>query len=519
MAQWYRSLYWRIALTFLLCLAAILVVQGVLFVWVASRAGPPVPGQLPTQLARTVADDLAQSLQREKSLDVEAYLRSQYGRVAIPLFVVFADGRSFSNGSGAVPASLLEAARARLRVSELGNGGGPSAFGPAPFRPDDAASDRRPGSGAAPAGGRGERMGFRPPRPWPIVVDDRVVGMVVAPPRAPFGFLLRQYAPTLALVAVGALVVGATLAAVVVFGPARRRLRAVEEAAHRLGRGDLTARVPAQGGDEVAAVAKAFNTMAQDLAARADALDRSNRMRRQLLADVSHELTTPVTAMRGYLETLAMPELALDSDVRARYLAIVTDETGRLERIIGDLLDLARLEDGGGAFSAEVVSLAQLLSRAAARHQREADQAGVRLTTHVDLGAETTMADAGRLEQALQNLTANALRYAPSGTSVRLRARPVPDGVAVTVDDEGPGIDAAHLPHVFDRFYKVDRSRTRSTGPDLRLPASGSGLGLSIVKAIVERHRGQIAVTSSPGHTTFELTLPRLTTGTGSTAA
>ena len=134
-----------------------------------------------------------------------------------------------------------------------------------------------------------------------------------------------------------------------IFGPARRRLRALETAARQLGAGDLTARAPDRGGDEIAAVASAFNAMAGDLSARAEALAASDRVRRQLLADVSHELTTPVTAMRGYLETLTMPELTLDEATRARYLTIISDETNRLERLIGDLLDLARLEGGGGS--------------------------------------------------------------------------------------------------------------------------------------------------------------------------
>jgi signal transduction histidine kinase len=487
MFQWYRSLYWRIAVGFVLCLAAILVVQGVLFVWVASRGGQAVPGQPPERLARTVADDLSQTLGREPSLDVGAYLREQHGREALPLFVLLGDGRLFSNGSDAPPEPLLQIARARLRAAEREG-----------FRP------RRPGGGERGAPDR-ERI-FRPGRPAPIVVDGRVVGVVVVPPRAPFGFLLRRYAPTLAVVAVGALVAGALLATVIVFGPARRRLRAVEEAARRLGRGDLTARAPSHGGDEVAAVAHAFNAMAEDLAARAEALANSNRMRRQLLADVSHELTTPVTAMRGYLETLAMPELTLDSSTRAHYLRVVADETGRLERIIGDLLDLARLEDGGGSFAVGSVSVSDLLSRVAARHERAATEAGITLVTDLEPGAETIAGDRGRLEQALQNLTANALRYAPAGTTVELRGRPRRGGVSITITDQGPGIAAEHLPHVFDRFYKVEASRAQLGA---RPAASGSGLGLSIVRAIVERHQGEITVASTPGRTTFELMLPR----------
>jgi signal transduction histidine kinase len=304
------------------------------------------------------------------------------------------------------------------------------------------------------------------------------------------------------------LIVGAMIAAVAIFGPARRRLRGVEHAARRLGGGDLSARAPVRGGDEVAAVASAFNAMADDLSARAEALAASDRARRHLLADVSHELNTPVTAMRGYIETLRMPEFDLDAHTRARYLGIVADETARLERIIKDLLDLARLEGGGGDLVIETVAVGQLFDRVASRHERACRESGVTLRSIVEPGAETVRGDRDRLEQALQNLAANALRYSSAGTTIELRAAPhrvseafglERSGVRVSVTDEGPGIAPEHLPHVFDRFYKAEASRQDASG--------GSGLGLSIVKATVERHGGTISVSSRPGQTTFELTI------------
>jgi two-component system sensor histidine kinase BaeS len=302
-------------------------------------------------------------------------------------------------------------------------------------------------------------------------------------------------------VAAGVLIVGTVLTSALIFGPARRRLRALETAARTLGSGDLSARAPDRGGDEIAAVASAFNAMAGDLSARADALAASDRARRQLLADVSHELTTPVTAMRGYLETLTMPELAIDEATRGRYLAIISDETNRLERLIGDLLDLARLEGGGGSLQVEPVPVAGLFDRVTARHEHASQSAGVVMRTGIEPGAESVRGDRDRLEQALQNLAANAIRYAPRGSTLRLAAQRVEGGVALSVEDEGAeGIAAEHLPHIFDRFYKADASRAGVSG--------GSGLGLSIVKAIVERHGGRISVTSRPGHTVFRMVLP-----------
>jgi two-component system sensor histidine kinase BaeS len=301
---------------------------------------------------------------------------------------------------------------------------------------------------------------------------------------------------------VGGLMLGGTaLAALLVFRPVNRRLKGLEDAARRLGSGDTTARAAIDGGDEIAAVANAFNRMADDLATRAAQLQAADRTRRQLLADVSHELMTPLTAIRGYVETLALPDLKADQATRLRYLRIVEEETLRLENIIGDLLDLARLEAGGGALKRQDVRVAHLFARVIARHEREARERQVTLSECVDAGAETVNVDPDRMEQALQNLAANALRYTAAGGKVELHASRESDQLVLRVRDTGRGIPAEHVPMIFDRFYKVDASRS---GQD-----SSSGLGLSIVKAIVERHGGTIGVASRPGvETTFEIALP-----------
>ncbi|MCU1383066.1 MAG: hypothetical protein JWL71_1763, partial [Acidobacteria bacterium] len=433
-------------------------------------------------------------------------VREQYAQYTHPFFVMLANGTVITSGTSKVDDPLLDMARAALlRWSERPpgrrgeRGGGPRVERPFFAGPPDGGDGS--GRGGPLAGAPFGRGGERFVRPAPIVVAGQLAGVVVVPPQAPFGFLLGRFAPMLALVAAGVLIVGAVLTSAMIFGPARRRLRALETAARQLGAGDLTARAPDRGGDEIAAVASAFNAMADDLAGRAEALAVSDRIRRQLLADVSHELTTPVTAMRGYLETLTMPELTLDEGTRARYLAIISDETNRLQRLIGELLDLARLEGGGGSLHIARVAVADLFDRVAARHEHALQTAGVALHTAIEPEASEVTGDRDRLEQALQNLAANAIRYAPAGSALRLAARRVEPGVALSVEDEGvDGIAAAHLPHIFDRFYKADAARAGVTG--------GSGLGLSIVKAIVERHGGRISVASRPGRTVFEMVLP-----------
>src|SRR5262245_53803139 len=415
MQRWYRSLYWRIAFGVVAFLAAMLVVQAMLFVWAVSQTGRTLPGQSPARLGMTVAVDLAQLLERDPQADVTKYVNDQYAEYNHPFFVMMKDGRLITSGSRDFPEPLIRMAKERLErgfdpgFRGRGRGEGPRPDGPRPDRFVD----------------RFERdaSGYRFVRPSPIVINGQLAGVVVVPPQAPFGYLLRRYAPMLTFVAGGVLVVGTILTSFLIFGPARRRLRALEGAARRLGAGDLAARAPDKGGDEIAAVASAFNAMAQDLAARAEALATSDRTRRQLLADVSHELTTPVTAMRGYLETLTMPELTLDEATRARYLAIIGDETARLARLISDLLEPARLEGGGGTLYLDAVPVAQLFDRVVARHERACASAGVTMTAAIDPGAETVTADRDRIEQALQNLAANAIRYAPPGSTIRLGAR------------------------------------------------------------------------------------------------
>jgi two-component system sensor histidine kinase BaeS len=297
------------------------------------------------------------------------------------------------------------------------------------------------------------------------------------------------------------LMVAAVVVALVVFNPARRRLSALEHAAQRLGDGDLTARAPQAGGDEIARVAAAFNRMAGELEARDSALRTSDALRRQMMADVSHELKTPLTAMRGYIETLRMPELALDAEHRERYFETIDRETRRLERIVKDLLDLARYEHGGVMLQQRLFDIQRLFENVAGRHERAAHTKGVSFGIHVDPVAGQVAADPDRIEQAIENLVGNALRHTPAGGMITLTATHV-DGTAIlSVSDSGDGIAPEHLPHVFERFYKVDAARSAES--------TGSGLGLSITKAIVERHCGTIDVASQPGETTFTIRLPQ----------
>ena len=482
---WYRSLYWRIAVGFVALLAALLLAQGLLFLWLTDRFVASPSSRTPQELADHVARNVSAALTENPAVDLERHVRQEFGGVYQPFLVILRDGRRVSNRTGPLPPGFpgrLEWRGGRGRMGGRGGGDG----------------ERRTG-----AGREGPAAVVAP-----IVVNGEQAGIVAVPSRPlPVFFALSELGPTLMWTALGLLTGGTVVTALLIFRPAHKRLRSLEAAARALGEGRTDVRASESGGDEVTTLARAFNRMAADLQARASALAASDSARRQLLADVSHELMTPLTAIRGYIETLAMPGAATDAGTRQRYLAIVEQETHKLEAIIGDLLDLARLEGGGGSLTFERVPVSELFRRVTDRHGPAIRQRALDVRIAVTPPDLEVRGDAARLEQALQNVAANAIRHTPSHGRIELRAEPLDEAtpsVRITVRDSGPGIAPEHLPHVFDRFYKADASRSATETP------SGSGLGLSIVRAIVARHGGQVTAANAPeGGAVVEMVVPK----------
>ena len=465
---WYRSFYWRIGITFVGFVVVILITQGLILSQIISSEDAQDQYRAPV-LAAEVAADVASLLARDRSADLDTHLKSRYppARAGRFVFVAVPGGKTFSSTAAEVPESI--------RLTAL------SAFGERPLAISDA---------------------VRPITTAPVLVDHTFMGLVLV--------LVLESRPTgirhelgrlLSLPSTLVLMVAAVVVALVVFNPARRRLSALETAAQRLGEGDLAARAPQAGGDEIARVAAAFNRMANELETRDAALRTSDALRRQMMADVSHELKTPLTAMRGYIETLRMPEVALDAGRRDRYFETIDRETRRLERIVKDLLDLARYDHGGVVLQRRVFDIERLFENVAGRHEQAAHAKAVAIHIHVDPRADQVIADPDRIEQAIENLVGNALRHTPTGGTIALTAMQSDGTAIVSVSDSGGGIAADHLPHVFDRFYKVDAARAAES--------TGSGLGLSITKAIIDRHGGTIRVSSEPGQTTFTILLPQ----------
>jgi len=325
------------------------------------------------------------------------------------------------------------------------------------------------------------------------------VGRSSAQKRADTAFLTSV---TLALGAAGLLV--ALLAAglgVLLARPISRPLAEMGQAAGRIARGDYQVRVPL-GRDEVGALAEAFNRMAQGMGS-------VERLRRELVANVSHDLRTPLTVIRGYLEGLRSGEIA---DRRSAEMAFeaMYGEVMRLLALVDDLRQVAALDAQVPRLERQLMTIGELAGIAVGRIRPVAAGKGIELINQVPDDLPPVRVDRGRLGQALYNLLDNAVRHTPAGGQVTIRAgiAPAQKGGAgqvwLAVSDNGEGIAAEHLPHLFERFYQADPARSRQG-------EGGSGLGLTIAQGIVEAHGGRLTAESAgmPGlGSTFTIHLP-----------
>ncbi|MCQ3979534.1 MAG: two-component sensor histidine kinase [Anaerolineae bacterium] len=267
-------------------------------------------------------------------------------------------------------------------------------------------------------------------------------------------------------------------------------VRRLTQAAEAIAAGDLSRRVSVRSGDEIGRLAQAFNTMT-------DSLDRAETLRRQMVADIAHELRTPLSLVQGNLEAILDGLYALNLE----NVASVHEETLVLTRLVNDLRDLALAEAGQIHLQRETVDLADLAGRAVEGFRAQAVEQEVTLVAELSPDLPLISGDKQRLSQVLLNLLSNALRHTPPGGRIVISVRPEPAGLLVSVADTGRGIPPEDLPHVFERFYRADKSRARSSG--------GSGLGLAIARQIVEAHGGRIWVESWVGvGSTFSVALP-----------
>ena len=268
-------------------------------------------------------------------------------------------------------------------------------------------------------------------------------------------------------------------------------IRQMMRASRHIAGGHYNERVQVISEDELGQLARSFNQMAVSL-------EQTEAMRRELIGNVAHELRTPLSTIKGYMEGLMDGVLPPKPTTYQQ----VYREADRLQRLVSDLQELSRVEAGAFELECRPVNLAELIRHTAARLRPQFEEKRVNLNLDLSSDLPQIQADEDRINQVLINLIGNALQYTPTGGMVTVTAEKHPSELWVTITDTGIGISAKHLPHLFTRFYRVDKSRSRAGG--------GSGIGLTITKHLIEAHGGRIWVESDgiDRGTTFNLALP-----------
>ncbi|HMB90528.1 MAG TPA: HAMP domain-containing sensor histidine kinase [Rhodothermales bacterium] len=327
----------------------------------------------------------------------------------------------------------------------------------------------------------------------PLELDGEIIAMVLPPgqhgpsSRLELAFL-RRTDRALLLAGLGALLLALLLGSVL----ARtylRPLHTLTDATQALAKGEEV-KVPVQSRDELGVLTEAFNKMSASLA-------KATALRQQMTADIAHDLRTPLTVLSGYLEIMRDGDLEPTPD----RIGMMYTEALQLQRMVQDLRTLSLADAGELSLMLQPLAPADLLKRADDAFAVQAEAKGIEISHNAAASLPQLHADPDRLAQVLANLISNALRYTPEGGQITLGARAEKQTMLLEVRDTGSGIPADALPHLFDRFYRVEKSRERKQGE--------SGLGLAIAKSIVEAHSGQINVTSEAGKgTTFTIRLP-----------
>lgn len=328
----------------------------------------------------------------------------------------------------------------------------------------------------------------------PVTVDGKQVGTIMTSPLPPqFNreetlFLQRTTEALLYAVAgsmVLALVIGLVLARTLI-----RPLQALTQAAQNMAQGDLDQQVVVGSKDEIGQLATAFNRMSAEIM-------RVNHLRKQMTADIAHDLRTPLTVIAGYVE--AMQDGVLKPTPER--LGLIYTEIERLQNLVGDLKMLSQADAGELPMHPRPVEPAGLLARVAAPFQYRMEQQGITLRIEAEEGLPDIQIDEDRMMQVFGNLINNSARYTPAGGEILLKACRADGQVVLMVEDNGEGIAAEELPYIFDRFHRADKSRHTDSGE--------SGLGLAIVKALVESHGGTVKAESKYGQgTLIQIGLP-----------
>jgi signal transduction histidine kinase len=297
------------------------------------------------------------------------------------------------------------------------------------------------------------------------------------------------------------LLVYAAASALIIMAWTSRRISRLSRGVQVFTDGDLSARVPESRSDEIGVLGHNINDMAVRIASMMEDMRGKEQFQRQLVANISHDLRTPLAGLRGYLETLGLQADRLGPEDRRRFMENITQKLDHLDRLIDHALVLSRLDSGQDTFRHEDFSLGELASTVLARFELVAEGRGVGLELDLEDNLPDVHADPLQIGRVLQNLVENGIKFTPAGGTVTLRAWRDDKWVEVSVTDDGVGIAPEDLPHIFERFYTGDKSRTPAcdtTNGAAAVLDRSSGLGLAIASRIVETHGGVLGVESAP---------------------
>lgn len=487
----FRSLYARLALV----LVGLVAVSGALYMVLTLHAGRLYFQELNQQLNHTLAANLI----KEKGLTIEDGLfdREALSEVfhtymvvnpAIEVYLLDAGGRilAYSAPPGKVKRKRVDLAPVRTFLHD---------------------THRRPIVGDDPRH-RGARRIFSAAPIGPADTPEGYLYVVLAGEELNSlahmlqgSYILRLTVYGLVAVAVIGVVAGLLLLRLVT-----RRLRTLDRAmaafeADGFERLSPPAGLDTRSEDELGRLGRTFTRMGERITNQVSALKQTDALRRELVANVSHDLRTPIASLQGYLETLLMKDTALSAAQRRQYLRIAMTQSERLGKLVGELFDLAKLESGHTQLHAEPFALGELVHDVVLSYRLAAQRRDVHIEAQIPDNLPFVNADVGLIERVLQNLLDNALRHTEAGGRVEVALRDAGDAVTVQVADTGHGIPPEELPYVFDRFYQVKKSEREGRG--------GVGLGLAVAKRILELHDTSIAVDSAPeAGTRFDFTLP-----------
>lgn len=276
------------------------------------------------------------------------------------------------------------------------------------------------------------------------------------------------------------------IAGLILFAFLTKRLRTMADIIEDFDRSGLDRRIPVHSNDEIGRLAQSFNSMADTIQANVKELKKTDRLRRELIANVSHDLRSPLASIQGYLETIMLKEPSLSEEMRSKYLEIILKNTSLLRQLVEELFELSKLETKQVEPNKELFSVADLVQDVTLKYEQQAVRKGIRLEAEAPPSLPLLKADIALIERAVSNLIENAIQYTEENGFVRINLEPGDNRVKISVADSGPGIDEEDLPYIFDRFYRAEKSRSKDNG--------GTGLGLAIVKTILNLHGQEIYV-------------------------